>query len=299
MPGVLSAQDFADYALPNFPVQTVRVEYFSPATLRALPGYSRIRKRFVGPRLQILEESFSSLGVREENIDEMVIGWMASPRGHKTLGGLARGRFDSAGIAASGEQLKISPTAVGDWKAYCVDEESSCVVVLDGTLAAFGPVDFLVAIREAREGQSPSLLSSPRFINLLSQIRSQPPLWGIALGETVSDWFRVWLAGPLGATIDWTPLLQSVEALTFYADMNEKVELHLNLDFRTAEAANRMRQTLETLRQLQQILWQNQVGGRPNPLDAVELSGADSRISLTAITDYAQLEESNQFSAAD
>lgn len=71
--------------------------------------------------------------------------------------------------------------------------------------------------------------------DLLGQIRPQPPLWGIASGETVPDWCGVWMAGPADATIDWTPFLKSVSALTFYAEFNQKVEFHLTLDFSNRE----------------------------------------------------------------
>lgn len=297
-PRDLTAQEFIGQALSNFPAQTVRLEYFSPAALRTLPDYSRLRDRFLGSPMKALERSFSQLSVREENIDEMVIGWLPLPNGYKALGGLARGRFDGKRISASAEQAGIAAEAVGDWSAYCSGDEASCVVVFDDTLAAFGPLGFLAAMREAREGRTPSMVSNARFMNLLGEIRTQPPLWGIALGDAVQDWFGIWLAGPSGATLDWSPLLQSADALTFYANVTEKVDLRLNLDFSSPEAADRLRQTLETLRQLQQLMWQNQAPGRPNPLEGVTLSRAASRVSLTLITDQSQLRESNPFGAA-
>ena len=106
-----------------------------------------------------------------------------------------------------------------------------------------------------------------------------------------------WLAGPQGASVDWSPLLNYAEALSFYADFNTKVEFHLDLDFANSEAATRLQRTLETLRQLQQAAWQSQGAGRPNPLDAVKLSGSDRRISLTAVTDFADLESGSPFGA--
>ncbi len=290
------AQDPIGHALATLPADTVRIEYFSPEKLRTLPEYPRLRNKFVGPRLRLLEQSFSQLGVREENVDEMVLAWLGSPKTNKPLGGLARGRFDSAQTAAAAAQAKVLPMSIADWEAYCVGAETSCVVILDGSAAVFGSADFLRAMRDARDGEAPNLLSNSRLVDLLSQIRTRPPIWGIATGDSVKDWFEVWLAGPSGAAIDWTPLLESVEALTFYADLNDKVGLHLNLDFSSPEAATRLRQTLEMLMQLQQVAWRNQAPGRPNPLDSVKLGGADRSISLTATADYSLLEEGIPFS---
>lgn len=293
------AQDLVSHALATLPADTVRVEYFSPAKLRALPEYPRLRDHFVGPRLRLLEQSFSQLGIGEESVDEMILAWLGSPRVNKAMGGLALGRFDKAQTAAAAAQAKVLPSLIADWQAYCVGVETSCVVILDGRIAVFGSVDFLRAMRGARDGRVPNLLSNPHLMNLIGQIRSQPPIWGIATGDSVIDWFEVWLAGPSGAAIDWTPLFESVEDLMFYADLDDKVGLHLNLDFSSSEAANRLRQTLEMLMQLQQVAWRNQAPGRPNPLDRVKLDGADRSISLTATADYSQLEEGIPFSNLD
>jgi hypothetical protein len=296
-PGAL-AQDLIDQALPYFPDRTVRIEYFSPATWRTLPEYSLLRERFMGPHLKALAETFSQLGVREEDIDEILIGWLRLPNGYKALGGLALGRFDSGRIAAGAAQANISPTALGNRPAYCVGAEASCMVVLEESLAAFGPADFIGTMLRARDGRTPSILSNPVVMNLLGELRTQPPLWGIAVGEAVPEWLGVWLAGPSGAALDWSPLLESAQALTFYVEAPGKVELHLNLDFSAPGAADRLRQTLETLRQVQQLLWKNQSPGRPNPLDALKLSRTGSRVSLGLSAEPGQLGEGNPFSAA-
>jgi hypothetical protein len=298
-PASAFGQEFIDQALPYFPEDTGRIEYFSPETWRKVPEYSSLRDRFLGPHLKVLAQSFSQLGVREEHIDEMVIGWLRLHNGYMALGGLARGRFDSEKVAARADEGHIPPIMVGDWRAYCVGEEMSCLAVLDESHAAFGPADFLGALGEAREGRVPNILSHPIFMNLFGEIRTQPPLWGIAVGEAVPDWFGVWLAGPSGATFDWRPLLESAQALTFRVDAPEKVELHMSLDFSAPEAADRLRQTLETLRQLQQLVWQNQSPGRANPLDGLKMTRAGSRVSLDLSAERNQLREGNPFSAAN
>ncbi|MGE5327521.1 MAG: hypothetical protein ACM3NO_10820 [Deltaproteobacteria bacterium] len=292
-PGALSGQEFLEHALSLFPIQTLRVEYYCLAKLRTTPGYAHNRSLFTGPRLKLLEDSFMQLGVKEADVEEMAIGWLNSPKGYQLMGGLARGQFDAGRIAASAEEAKILPVEVGEWMAYCVGEENSCLAVLDETHAAFGPADFLEAMQGARAGQTANLVSNPQFVNLLGEIRTEPAIWGIALREAVPDWFGTWLAGPQGASVDWSPLLGPAEALSFYAEFNDNIEFHLNLDFLTAEAATRLLRTLETLRQLQQAAWQSQSPGRPNPLDTVKLSGSDRRISITAVTEYANLEAGN------
>ena len=71
----LHGQEIVREALASFPTQTVRVEYSGLATLHTLPNYVNLRQRFTGPRLAGLETSLAQLGIREGDIDELLLGW--------------------------------------------------------------------------------------------------------------------------------------------------------------------------------------------------------------------------------
>jgi len=291
LPGAARAQDFVQEALASFPVQTIRAEYSNPAKLRTLPNYANLRQRYVGPRLRALEESFSQLGVQESDINELVLGWQ-SGAGNMELGGLVAGRFSSQAIAERALAQGISPETVGELPAYCLGSgmARACVAVLRDSLGAFGTAELLGTMLDAREGRAPSITSDERFMKLVSEARGQAPIWGVAVREAVSDWFKAWLPARQNLQMDWASAFQSVEALAYSVDAGEKVSLDVKLDCTTPEAATSTRQVLEGLRLFQQLAWQNLNPNRPNPFEAVELSQSDRRVLLKLATGYADLE---------
>src|SRR5690349_8852377 len=73
LPGADSA--VVKEAVANFPPQTVRFEYSSPVKLRALPDYGKLRQRYMAPQLEKLVSRLSKLGIEENDIDDLVLGW--------------------------------------------------------------------------------------------------------------------------------------------------------------------------------------------------------------------------------
>jgi hypothetical protein len=291
LPRTTQAQDLVEESLVSFPPQTIRLEYSRPATLRALPNYASLRQRYVGPRLRTLEESFSQLGVGEGDIDELVLGWQPGT-GSMKLEGLVVGRFTAKAIADRAAARGMSPVPVGELPAYCLGSEgaSTCLVVLRDSLGAFGLPDTLAAILEAREGQTPSLASDERFAKLVREAQAEAPIWGVAVGDAVPDWFRAWMPAQGNLQMDWAKAFQSVEALVYSVDTADKVRLDVKMDCATSQAAQSTRQVFEGLKLFQQLAWQNLNPNRSNPFETVEISSSDRRVSLKMTTSYADLE---------
>ena len=290
-PRATQAQDLARDSLASFPSQTIRVEYSNLAKLRTLPNYASLRQRYVGPRLRALEESFSQLGVGESDIDELVLGWQPGT-GTMKLEGLVAGRFTAKSIADRAGARGISPATVGDLPAYCLGSEgaSTCLVVLRDSLGVFGAQDMLAATLEARAGQAPNLSSDERFTRLMREAQTQAPIWGVAVGEAVPDWFRAWIPAQGNLQMDWAKAFQSVEALVYSVDTADRVRLDVSMDCTTAQAAESTRQVFEGLKLFQQLAWQNANPNRPNPFETVEIGSSDRRVSLKMTTSYADLE---------
>lgn len=291
LPTTVRAQDLVKDALASFPPQTIRLEYSRPAKLRTLPNYAKLRQRYVGPRLRVLEESLAQLGVQEGDIDELVLGWQAGA-GEMDLSGLATGRFDSKAIADVAAARGLSPTVVGEMPAYCFGAETagSCVVILEKSLGAFGTLGSLGAMLEARSGRAASLGSDERFLKLTREVQAQAPIWGVAVGPAVADWFRGWMPAQGDLQLDWARAFETVEALIYSVDATEKVHLDVKLDCTTPEAATSMRQVLEGLKLFQQLAWQNQNPNRPNPFEAVEVDRNERRVQLKVTTAYTDIE---------
>jgi hypothetical protein len=127
----LYAQDILSQALTTFPARTFRVEYSNSAKLRSLPNYTSLRQRYLSPRLQKLEESLAQLGIKESDVDEVMLGWQETRSATATVAkpgqsgkevssmdlyGLASGRFDDRALGAAAANQGLTPHSVAGQK---------------------------------------------------------------------------------------------------------------------------------------------------------------------------------------
>ena len=285
------AQDIVREALASFPPQTIRLEYSRPAKLRELPDYQSLRTRYAGEGLRSLETSLSKLGIEEQSIDELVLGWQVGGTG-MTLEGLAAGHFNPGDMARRAAVQNLAPTPVSDFKAYCFGEEptSTCVVAFDQTRGAFGPLNALTALVDARQGTGPSVSSDSRFTALVNDAHSDAPIWGAAIGQAVADWFKGWMPGQQEVELDWSKAFQAVESLSYSVETADKARLNMKLDCTTVQGAANLRQILNGLKMFQQLAWQNKNPGRANPFESLAIDARDRDVLLTLTTAYTALE---------
>lgn len=291
LPTGLYAQDLVKDALRSFPPDTIRLEYSNPRKLRTLPNYQSLRQRYAGPRLQKLVDSLGQIGIREDDVDEIVLGFRTGSA-EADLYGLANGRFDARTLSERASAQGIPPSTIAGQQAYCVGASvgSPCVATLSGSRGAFGTLTLLTSLLEARAGQSPGLASNEQFARLVSDAPTSSSIWGVALGPAVADWFKGWMPGQGNIQMDWGSVFQSVDALTYGVDAGQQVSIQLKLSCRSSDAASSLRQVLEGLKLAQQLAWQSTNPGRSNPYQGmqVELKGSQVLVGLTA--EYAALE---------
>ena len=283
--------DFVSTAMTGFPAQTLRVEYNSAAKLRKLPNYQALRQRFLGPRLQQFESSLAQIGIGENDIDELMIGWKPGDK-EMDLYGFASGRFDKAQVASRAAAQNLTPTPIAGQQAYCLQAgvAGTCVVVLENSLGAFGPLTALTSLLEAHAGQAPGLNSDERFTGLLAQTRKDAPIWGIALESAIGDWFRGWLSLQSSLKLDWSRVFEKVDSLIYSIDAADKVNLDMKLNCTAPEDAATLRQVLEGLKMAQQLAWQAQNAGRANPYEAMNVSLDGKQVALQITLGYAELQ---------
>ncbi|HEX5481243.1 MAG TPA: hypothetical protein VFZ08_01300 [Terriglobia bacterium] len=288
----LHAQSLLTDALSWLPPQTIALEYSRPATLRSLSNYQSLRSRFLGRNLKSLESSLAKIGIHEEDIDEMALGWQSGAGKEMRYEGLALGRFDPARAARQAAAAGIKPHRVGDFSAYCFadDPNSSCVVVMDTTLGAFGPLAELQSMVKVRSGNGPSIAANTQFTDFVRSAESDSPIWGVALGGAVSKWFKAWMPGEKNLQMDWANAFKNVRALSYQIEAEDNVNLHVKMDCTTPQAASSVRQLLDGLRLLQQLAWQSANPGQPNPFQNLQVEASDRQVSFRLTADYAALE---------
>ncbi len=287
----IQAQDLVKDALASFPRQTVRLEYSHPSKLRTLPNYATLRQRYVGRQLEGLEASLSELGIHEDDVDELAMGWEPSAQGMEFFG-LAAGRFSSKQVAAAAAARDLSATPLAGQPAYCLKAGlgGNCVVLFSESRGAFGSLAVLTTLVEARGGQGVSLNSNERFKKLVSEAPGNASVWGVVVGPAMADWLKSWMPGQGNLQLDWSRVFQPVEWLGYSVEPGEKVRLDLKMECATTEGAGSLRQLLEGVKLAQQLAWQNQNPNQPNPFEAMEVELKGRRILVNLITAYSALE---------
>jgi hypothetical protein len=286
----VAGQDFVTTAMSGLPARTLRVEYSSPSKLRALPNYQSLKGRFLGPRLQQLESALDQIGISEHDIDALMIGWEPGDK-EMDLYGYASGRFHKAQLANRAAAQSFTPTPVSGQQAYCFSAgvTGTCVVILEDSLGAFGPLSSLTTLLEAHAGQAPNLNSDPRFASLIGDVDKDASIWGIALGGAVGDWFGAWLSSQNNLKLDWGQVFQKVDSLTYSVDAADKVNMDIKLNCATPADAATLRQVLEGVKMAQQLAWLMQNPGHANPYNAMNVDAHDTQIGLKITMDYSAL----------
>jgi hypothetical protein len=290
-PAPVPAQDLMGEALTSFPAGTIRVEFTSPAKLRTLPDYATLSSRYVGPGLKRLEDNLSQLGIQQDDVDEIVMGWQAKGA-EMSLSGLARGRFDGKAIAGHATAQGIAASPLSGTSAYCFGAGAgeTCIAILGDSLGAFGTLDSLSTILKVRVGDTPNATSDSGFSKRVDDARADAAIWGVAVGPAIADWFKGWMPNQGNVQLDWKQTFQSVDALSYSVQATDKVRLNVKLDCTTSQAAGSLRQVMEGLKLVQQMAWQNQNPNMPNPFKSLVVDRDNRQVRLNLTTAYAELE---------
>jgi len=291
-PRSLRAQDLVGEAISWFPSQITAFEFSNLSALRALPDYQNLRTRYLGRNLRTLEASLSRLGIQEDDVDAMVLGWRSMPTRKTQYEGLAAGRFDATTLdqraAASGLTAKL----IDGRKAYCLpsDPNSTCVAVIGASLGVFGPLHVIEGMLKARDGAGPSLASNTQFTHLVHSAQSGDPIWGVALGVAVSQWFKAWMPAEKNLQMDWASAFSGVSSLFYHVRAGDNVHLAVTLNCTSPQSASSVRQLLEGLKLVQQLAWHTANPTQPDPFQYLEVQAANRKVSFRLTADYAALE---------
>jgi hypothetical protein len=288
---VAPAQDLVKEALASFPMDTVHLEYSSPAKLRQLPEYSRLHERYLGPSLRNLEAHLASLGVRESDLNEVVLAWQPASSG-LSMEGIALGQFDPEAMARQAESRGVAASPIGSTSAYCFGstDTSPCVAVLGRGLGAFGTLEAIRAIIDIRGGETSGLSANPSFSSLVNASRKDTPIWGVATGSAIEDWFKTGMPVQKNLPIDLSTVFKNVQSLAYSVAPTDRVRVNVEMTCTSAASAGVLRQQFDTLRLFQKMAWQQQYPGAANPFEDLTIGASGSTLTLTMSTPYSALE---------
>jgi len=290
-----SAQDLVKEALSSFPIDTVRIEYSNVAKLRQMPEYSRLHERYLGASLRSLEGHLASLGIRESDLNEVVLGWRPSSDG-LAMEGITYGQFDPQAMAREAESRGVPATPVGSASAYCFGstDASPCVAVLGRGLGAFGTLDAVRGMVDVRGGESSGLSANPSFSSLVTASRKDTPIWGVATASAIGDWFKSGMPVQKNLPVDLGTVFKSVQSLAYSVAPTDRVRLNVEMACASAASAGVLRQQFETLRLFQKVAWQQQYPGVANPFEDLAVGATGSTLTMSMSTPYSALEASSK-----
>ena len=155
-----------------------------------------------------------------------------------------------------------------------------------GLRAAFDLHELL----DAHAGTAPGLNTDPRFTALLEDVNKDAPIWGIALGGAVADWFGAWLSSQQNTlNLDWSKVFEKVDSLTYSIDVASNVNLNVKMNCQTAQDATTLRQVMDGLKMAQQLTWEQQNPNQPNPYSSMNVDVKDKQINLVVTMPFSQL----------
>lgn len=322
--GEARGQELSNEIVVSLPPETVHVELIRLSKLREFPSYKELRQQYTGSRLTDLEASLSQLGIRDTDIDQILLAWEpiedetndtdAPPvtstvdldadggsiqnRWPTLFGGLAAGRFNSKSIGKKAAENGIPSIKLGELKAYCVSGKApACMVAFQESLGAFGNQKNLKQIVEAREGKGSNLVSSQRLLSLVNRIPPEASVWGAAVDSGIADWFNGWPLVQGDMQLDWKQLLKPVEALQYSVTLGDKIHLTLKLNCKDSQSAAALTQGFRGFRLLQAWMWQKQNPNQSNPLQAMDIQSSADEVVVALTTTEDALRNSNLFAS--
>jgi hypothetical protein len=283
-----SAQQIVQDALAILPADAVRFEYSNPSKLRSLPKYSQLRDRYLGSELKVLETSLAELGVQEGDVNELVLSWEPAEVGMAHMDGIATGRFDAEALADHAKQKGIPATPVGGMTAYCFGGDSGplCVMAVKASVGTFGTLEALKKMADVESGQAPALATNPQFLKLVDEGRVDAPIWGVAIGPAVGDWFQGWMPEQNRGQLNWNQTFQGVEALTYNVNPSDRISVAANFECNSESATANLRQLLEAMKAFEQLAWQSQYPNRPNPYAGLQMDSSNRRVHVALTAGY-------------
>jgi len=145
-------------------------------------------------------------------------------------------------------------------------------------------------VMDARSGQAMSLGSKQSFDALVEQAHKDTPIWGVAIGQAVPDWFKGSMPAQKNLQLDWSTTFKSVESLTYSVQPADQIRLNVQMNCVSDQGAGDLRRVFDGLRLLQKMAWQNQYPNVPNPFDNLVVDASGRAVLLTLITPYSALE---------
>jgi hypothetical protein len=214
-------------AIPHEVQQLVVIDY------RAMQNSStamELRDRVMPPDLKQFDEALKRSGLNENHdVDELAFALFRPSQSSEdvvTLG-IAQGQFSVDEILANFKKKGIKPSLVRTNRIYPMGKTGMVLCFVDPSTLVFGGSDAVKASLEARDGNTPSLLTNSTIMDAMRSVESEP-LWSI-LDQKGTQTMMKQVLGEAGSVADYESVRKRLLVSWYSMDFQRGVKFDLTI----------------------------------------------------------------------
>jgi hypothetical protein len=264
-------------ALISFPANTDYVEFDDLARLRKLPDYATLRKRFSGPILEQTQAVLGQLGIEENEVLQIVTGAHSD-----TYYGLLTGTLSRSAVEQTPAAKRMKRTLTGGADAYC-GRTDVCILFVEDSLAAFGSLDSLKMIQDARRGTVLRLSANQNTASLLRETQSGAPVRGVLLGPQVQAAVADLLGGEQSSqNTVLLGLSRKIEVIGYSINLDRQTLVNATIACDSAYTATALSGLLSAIRGVNSLMGSIITAPAGAPFQIMQTSSSGKNVFLTA-----------------
>jgi len=222
-------------AIPHNVQQLVVIDY------RAMQNSNtamQLRDRVMPPDLKQFDDALQKSGLNENHdVDQLAFALFRPSESSEdvvTLG-VAQGQFAMQDILATFRKRGIKASVVRTNKIYPMGKTGMVLCFVDPSTMIFGGNDAVKASLDARDGNSPSLLTNSAFMDSMRSVDSEP-LWSI-LDQKGTQTMMKQVLGEAGSVADFESVRKRLLNSWYSMDFQHGVKFDLTIATGDAFAA--------------------------------------------------------------
>ena len=214
-------------AVPHEVQQLVVIDYRAMQNSTAAMD---LRERVMPPDLKQFDEALRKSGLNDNHdVDQLAFALFrpsATSEGLVTVG-IAQGQFSMQDILANFKKNKVKPTILRTNKIDPLAKTGMVVCFVDASTMVFGSTDAVTKALDARDGNSPSLLTNPSMMEAMKTVDSDD-LWSI-LDEKGTQTMMRQVLGEAGSVTDFETVRKRLQASWYGMDFQHGVKFNLTI----------------------------------------------------------------------
>jgi hypothetical protein len=214
-------------AIPHDVQQLVVIDY---RVMQNSPAAMDLRDRVMPPELKQFDDALRKSGLNDNHDVDQLAFALFRPKdngeGVSTLG-IAQGQFSLPDIIANFKKQKLKYTLDRTNKIYPLTKSGMVACFVDESTLVFGGSDAVKAALDARDGNSPNLLTNGPMMDAMKSVDAEP-LWSI-LDQKGTQTMMGQVLGEAGSLTDFNTVRKRLDSSWYSMDFQHGVKFDLTI----------------------------------------------------------------------